>query len=1273
MSRSSYSLPLRSRRGRMRRVRVQLCCPLLLFLASGLTQALAMTSERPPVEVPPFPQPISLKAAKFKIVSEVIDELDVAARSQEEYVDLDSGQASFVSSTSSGHYVRHINAEEGLCFTYRPYKCLVKQMGDVPSDVRVKDVDQLASSDGERELWNFNIETTVELPDDIGLEAPSAGPNQPIKRATRMRPMRLFGVAGLWLMAAQKEKSFMRANIIYSAKSDVYRPALVWKVTRGDLEVEFYFMEHQHQQQQSQQQAKKIVVPDEDPTLETIKIASIKDRSLVRTINILSIERFIPPEAYDEVLSVPLGYGCFSSLLDAYANQSAESKFVELIKSRRAYVNRHNTSSTWTGRAELEVTATKAVAEPASSGGVPSMRRSSDTYSVELARTSIKAALTGAQAAAGPFVKLIRWRNSREDVKLVMHGILRAKHRVDMLRGSCHSDHMETAHDEQVLVRFANGAEFDANIELFKESDDLHFIKATSSSANKRPLHHYEGTAASPELIGWLTRSTGATEAEAKRTRVVRSYALDGDLPRLASMTIWLLDEREAQIRESYQIYVIDLHEEGANEPAEWRARQFDISYECYLENESMVQNRDYAWFQLSYPASQRILGLVASNADQLKQIYYERYVDDLTRVPRVELLLEEDRFKIRTLLLDLPRVEVVYDKLDKTQLVADEHDQVYMEPDLAHCAHWCRANHCTVLSYCWTAHTCTLSTRQLYAEQPDGKFVRLRDQFRLTKNANCETYTLPASMKRDNIHKKARLTSILARLQHQNYDPQVELPAAPEEITLSESGLSDKDREEAQANYTAKVEELLKRDNRLPELAFPVQLADNFLFLLPSKFELENDPLSEFGLHDYANEFDQGGSVDPFGSESYDVGDQRVPHFHTGLTMVRLNIAQMQSSLRPEDANLRQVSFHSFRGLNYDQCAMACWDSKCGTFSFCDQGGECILSSAKTLGHARALGLIESASDCVIAQRDFLGNFVKFPNVYRPQVYKRHSEKPILDPSECALNCVAETSFRCMSFQYCATIAGGAGSSSEDHPLGGQCYYQASHHSLNEEAPTETGCDHYARSQLADFVRVDARRVSAAIVEKLKTSTYTDVSVFGCADKCSNELVDCTAFQFCVHPGSDSSSSPSRECLTIESKITAGMLKSAYSKTIDQEATIVDETNDSGEIIQSGDYLSYDTDCQVFAMRRESIQAHLRDLAFGGLIRTSKDKQLNDDNDDGDDRKETTKMGWLGGMALYITVTVVTAGVTCGVLVLTKKSELVRQRIERLRILIGI
>uniref|UniRef100_A0A6G1S5D3 Uncharacterized protein n=1 Tax=Aceria tosichella TaxID=561515 RepID=A0A6G1S5D3_9ACAR len=1266
-------------------------------------------------EEPPFPQPVSLNQERFKIISEIIDENDVAARTQEEFVDLKRGLASFVTSTSTGHYVRHLNAEESLCFTYRPYKCVVQQMSDIAPTATSgggKRTPELTAIIGaEQELSGYNVETLVNLVNDDTEDmwgAPGSGSGAtgaaPAKQ-TKQRSLLLFGVSGLWLMASQKPKTFTKSTIVYSASTDAYRPSLVWKMIDGDLEIEFYFVDSKPaaapatNANPQQQASTPILVSAPAPTLEMIKISSTKKKSLLRTINILSIERTLPAEIYDEILSVPLGYGCFSSLLDAYANDSTDMEFVELIRARRAYANRHAidaVGNAWMGRVELEVTATKAVISSADGSSSMPTSRSSDTFSLELAQTVLSGGVTIKGIQEGPYAKLIRWRNSREDRKLVMNQLLRIKYNIDMLRGSCQLEHWAQApkniatgdEQEPVLIKFANGAEFDANMELFDESDDLHFIKVTSggSGSNGRRLHHYEGTAATKQLISWLKTSTGVSEQEAKRTRVVRSYSVDGDTMRLASITIWLLDEQEANIVESYQVYVIDMRDEDGTELAEDRAKQFDVSYECYLENEHMVQNRDYAWFQLSYPASQQVLSLAAHNSETIKQRYFESgLVDDIIRQPRVELLLEEDRLKLRALVIDLPPVELMYDKISQMLLVTttstsaiNRNIQVYMEPDLRHCGHQCRKYGCTIMSYCNRAKSCTISLKPgcdfelSVLDKLDSTDSRTLP-YGLTRNNDCNTYTIPNWFKQDELHKRSRLSSVLSRLRHQNYNDRAELPPAPEEVTMSQSdsGLSDEEYVRARVEYTEHVRLALEKDNRLPELVFSIRLHDSFLFLIPNKFELENDPLSEFGLEHIA-------SSDGLVGDDDDDQPQRVPQFHKGLTMNRLNIARHHPA---------QLVFHSFRGLSYDQCALACWDSKCGIFSYCEQGGECILSSAKTIGEAQQYSLIETAPDCLVAQRDFLGNFVKYPSVYRPQMYKSRSTEPVLDPSECALKCIAETDYHCLSFQFCPSVEGMGGesssSSSSSAAAGGndmapgpsyQCYYQATHHLLSEETSSagNTGCDHYARSQLADYVRVDSSRVRPNILDQLKTSVYTDLSVFDCASKCSNELLDCTAFQFCIHPygdddgneGASFSHLPVHECVTIESKITPSMLGNSSSSS---HETIVDETKDaSGLNIQMGDYMTLELDCQVFAMRKDSSQAHLRDLAFGGLIRTTSEKT-------NDEHLDTGKPSIFGAIMLYLTVATLTTAATCATVILSSKSEYVRQRVERIRILMRV
>ena len=197
------------------------------------------------------------------------------------------------------------------------------------------------------------------------------------------------------------------------------------------------------------------------------------------------------------------------------------------------------------------------------------------------------------------------------------------------------------------------------------------------------------------------------------------------------------------------------------------------------------------------------------------------------------------------------------------------------------------------------------------------------------------------------------------------------------------------------------------------------------------------------------------------------------------------------------------------------------------------------------------------------------------------------------------------------------------------------------------------TRCDHYSRSYLADFTRIEYRKIDDGQFNKLKTTLFEGHSVDRCAKLCAGELIHCTAFQFCSDP---SSSGPMQSCTMIESKPTGDP----------NDYRVVVSRNENGEIVSEGRFFKPDENCHLFSLRRDSSEAHLRELALGSMT-----KEEYEADKEAKIRSNGISLG--GAIVLYFGVTSLFASLAFGVCYAKNNNEYIRQKIERVQLLLHI
>lgn len=1030
------------------------------------------------------------------------------------------------------------------------------------------------------------------------------------------KEMHLYGVTALWMNVAERPKSYSISSMVYSASKDISKSAHKWSVNGDDnkVRIHFYFIDNS-----SRSSGTKL-------SLEMIQVESLVSMKIIQTLNILSFE-YSFADSYDSMMRVPVGYGCINS--DVTSKALIEFPSIESLYLGPLMSNSH--------KIELEATATKF---KETSDGI---ERSSDTISYEIAHTSPQF------STGNPGLQLIRERDARKDIKTISNHQFNVEYKIDMRKGTCKFANMGTRdRGEKLSLEFNNNLKLAIDVETFKvifvDTDDFYFI------GRSRKVIEYL----------YFEKTTDKILEGKQQSRIIRTYstnqAATGEV-KLESVTIWVFDEKYENIIESYHLNVIDAI--TLNSFYEL-SRTFDITEECYLNNELMVEGKDYSWFELHYPVPVRYNTIIASKVMNVKEMIYARFSSDGVNfflAPRFEIMFEDTGFILRILQIDIPSINYLYDlkegfmlSIDKTRGDAED-----LTVDLNHCTDLCRLSNCKTMSYCENDHLCLISTHV-----PDN------DKHKLLKSKSCLTFQRPTlnqvEEEDDEQFEKLmelKLQRVIGVLQHQDYDA-LSLPKMPDELWYpkSETGINEEEYNKILKSYLEEVMNFIKSEgHRLPMLTFTMEVEGALVILMPNKFELEQDPLNEFKLTDKDDSLEDG------------LDSSAAPPFHEGLSMHRFKINAFN------EAN--QQNSHLFTGLNYDQCALACVDSKCSSFSFCSHRQECIITDIYSIGESMS-NIIELDSDCMILQRDFLSKFNRFQNVFRPNIYKKSSKA--FNPSECAHTCIIETDFKCLAFDFCSASESSTNSVQIDSCLlledrqiytgiGGVQKAQTPS-SANKQIPTSdnkkqqqqvaTGCDHYSRSYLADFLRIEYRQIDDSEMSKLKTSIIEGRSVDQCADECVNQLTDCTAFQFCFDP--DIREGAMQSCTFIESKPEGAMYDNGSSNT-----NIVVDEKDGGKVVKASKIFVANRNCHVFSLRHDASEAHLRELALNGMTK--------EEMDTNERRNKVSSSGLSigGGILLFLSVTLIFSAIGCGIVIVKHHNDYVRQRIERIQLLLGI
>lgn len=1011
----------------------------------------------------------------------------------------------------------------------------------------------------------------------------------PIRRTddkTSRVQLELIGVIGYWLYVSREPKQYSHSQVIFSASKGRYLKSHKWyanDVNQG-IRVEMYFVD---------------VAPEGSPkpilSLEVVKVLILQqEKKIWSTYNVLSVDYGIEQEAYANIMQLPVGYGCLFDLQEVQFNE-LRSKEGRKIAIKHALNNR---------KLSLEVTS----AEFLYVGG-QATSRTSNTINVEVARR-------------WDVYLMLRFQDTFSHTKHVIDYKNYVQYNVDMLKGTCKMSHYRYDLENMarpIEIKFNNGLSMkltlETLVELFDSQEDFGLIKTTKQPLGVTDQVYFEKAGVFDVF------DTGSPQP----ARIARKYISNDNEYTLQSVTIWIMNKDETRIDKLYDINVIDV------QPVQdyWYAlpKVYDVTRECYLENEQMKNGRDYVWLEFRYPirdSEERAWMLDRTNVLQtaLHKRFANYFEANSFRLPQLELRFEDDSFKARLLLLDYPPLEFMFAKLDATMIeFKPELDNEDATIDLTHCSQLCRLKQCHLMTFCESTRKC------LYSSRTFG----MKTQF--VKHEQCETYMDTSHDHRNN------LQFLIAKTQHLDYSP-LSVYEPCEELVLprSETGVSFAEYNELALEYRQNVtNHIRKQRSELAHLAIFVDFEGWPRVLVPTSFGVEVDPLKESGLID---------------SEDY---DRKLPAFRTSLAMARY---------KPEVFDLtNERNARLYRHLTYDQCALACVDNGCGSFSYCLGKLECVITTLNlNISELRSPPLIDTtstASDCIIKQRDFLSNFDAVEDTRPVRVYEKRSSAG--SGSECAIMCLSETSFRCLAFDFCR-VKDGSGVcllQSTRHRTGVGTEPQQFQAETMNLSPTETKCTHFSRSYLADFADLPYRAFRDEVKTQLKTNIVSGKSIFECATSCMLELYDCVAFEFCFNVNSVGEQTPGalQRCELISGRV-------SQLKLVDLLAS--DDKGKSTDKMDVNRLLVNSENCHIYTLRRNSAEDQLRDLAISFEFDSGK----LDANSSRASKAENLLLGI--GVLLYIGVVLLSVA-TGTIFYLTKSNEFVTRKIERIRLVLGV
>lgn len=793
-------------------------------------------------------------------------------------------------------------------------------------------------------------------------------------------------------------------------------------------------------------------------------------------------------------------------------------------------------------------------------------------------------------------LKMIRKRELDSNIKNVIDISQCISYKIDEKNGGCNITHFpcenEPTHSEELLkartLSFSNGLKLPMNREMleliFFSTDGFNMI---IDHRTDHESHDFFEAQKQP-TFKWLD--------DGQEIYITRKYKIINNFRELNAVTIRVLSEDFTKLLAIYNMRIIESWTDHRDETRSYGnsefylARQMDISQECYLESDDLELGRHYAWFRVTYESlvHSQMRDLTRQNQwdlmrvqlyDQILKRFTIEFNLNILRFPTLELTqdTEKSSLVLRFMIIDQAPYEYIFSPKEGYSFELDKsHDlPKSAATSVSGCADLCIRSHCRSFSFNVGTHECLLTMRRV------NNFIA---------KVGSTTYVDERDCSQEDIA-KALLISIKNILDQRNLD--IKWPEIPSYLyePRDRSVLSKEEyREQADLAWGElwKFAEERGQNSQLMLLRYSSRYDQEF-FLLPEKYIMEQNSISEL--------------VDG------QAGDNR-EHIRVSFGIAQQNVKYISSKIIDKDLG------RIYEKISEDQCQIACFDSKCSSYSYCSSNSnnqECIITDIYEIGSNLTIKddpIIEEITGCNIMRRDFINKFEKFtktPRADNPRIRK----KKVQDASECAHLCYAEPSFKCLAFDYC----------SNDDISKAECLLLDNRNIETSSSDSDSyrviDCDHYSRSSLANFISKPFQEIQIEKLNKISSKQIDFSTADKCAERCEVEG-DCDLFEICF---------PVDE------------------KTLHPRCLLIKNQNDD-----TSERLIKDTDLI------KSNHCHVHLLPPVALPQPS---QLPDE-------PKSSGLTILGGFFLYLGVTLLTTLLGCGFILLKNNNPRFRRGLDR-------
>lgn len=311
----------------------------------------------------------------------------------------------------------------------------------------------------------------------------------------------------------------------------------------------------------------------------------------------------------------------------------------------------------------------------------------------------------------------IRHQNSQSNSKMLVDSGRGLKLEADLSTRKCEISRIRSTSDSRpVMLRFSD--ELTLRLEIETLESMLYGVKPESyikveQSQRDQSQHFY-----------FAQEFSGAFGA-GKAARVVRRFSFDTNgRSKLDSFTIWVFAVNQDSPWTIQSVFEFNIVTSTALISDSDNAQAFDMSQECYIDNEEMIYGRDYVWAALTYQTN--LAHELQSRVAELKSAFYHRIGSNMKlnylRVPRMEITFSESSFTLKMLVLDSLAPHMVYDQVDSHTLDPLDVRTSVSVGSIRECSDLCKQHKCTAMSFSSALNTCSIAIQQFQPLKPcDG------------------------------------------------------------------------------------------------------------------------------------------------------------------------------------------------------------------------------------------------------------------------------------------------------------------------------------------------------------------------------------------------------------------------------------------------------------------------------------------------------------------------------------------------------------------------